>query len=132
MLLVALLVSLLVASAMGCIERPTSDTVLLRFPVTNNSGQAARLEVVNSVTGAPMGSVTPALVPPNSRMDVVIEVPLSRAWVVYVNDGMPSGRPVVSGYDLFGCSGDVPIEVFVDRIGEPSWESHLAESCDGS
>ena len=116
---------------MGCNQPSPSNTVSLSFPVTNQSSQAATLEIVNPVSGAPVGNITPAVIPPNGQTTVVVEVPIDRAWVVYVNHGSANGGPAIGGSDLVGCSGDVPIEVFIDPAGEPAWQAPDGGWCGG-
>ncbi|MEA2676097.1 MAG: hypothetical protein QOJ81_238 [Chloroflexota bacterium] len=110
-----------VVAATGCYERPAPNSTRLSFPVTNMSAQAATLEILNPVTGAPVGRVTPGVIPPNGRMVVVLEVPLTPGWVVFVNKGRPTGGATFGGNELAACGGELNVEIFVDRRGAPSW-----------
>ncbi|MEP7360858.1 MAG: hypothetical protein ABI744_04690 [Chloroflexota bacterium] len=120
----------LVWLVVGCLDRPASNAVVLRFPVTNDSPVAAALKVVNEASGVIVGSATPALIAPGARTQVVVEVPIGlRGWAIYVDAGNGQGMLVFDGNDLLGCSGDVPIEIFVTRAGQPSWQAPIGNWC---
>ncbi|MEP7379615.1 MAG: hypothetical protein ABI725_08665 [Chloroflexota bacterium] len=73
--------------------------------------------------------MTPAVLPPNSRTFVVIDVPPGTGWGLFVNAGRAGGGFAFTASDVDGCGGDVPIEVFIDRAGEPSWQAPLGQWC---
>jgi len=102
----------------------------MRFGVTNDSPVAASLKIVNWASGAVVGNVTPPLIAPGARVQVVAEVPINMTgWGLYVDAGNGQGAVVFDGSDVLACTGDVPIEVDVSRAGQPSWQMLEGDWC---
>jgi hypothetical protein len=126
-----LLVLGLAALTAGCNER--ANTLELRFAVVNQAPVAAELRAVNWASGATIGTVTPPLIAPGARTEVVVDVPIGfRGWGLSVNAGNGGGTVVFTGSDVLGCSGDVPIEVHISRTGESSWHAPHGNWCGNS
>lgn len=92
------------------------------IPVVNDSNRPVLVAVARdeSPMGQLVGSAEPGVVPPFSNIDVVFTVPSGFGWAIFVNPGANVGALITSGDVPAGRSGRLPLQIAVDRNGNPS------------
>jgi hypothetical protein len=90
--------------------------------VDNQSAEGARLLVALDTmpVGDLVGTANPAVVPPNTKSDVVFHVPPGQAWAIFVNPSSERGPLLLASDVPPDVAGQLPITFHVDARGDPS------------
>jgi hypothetical protein len=121
--LIVVLVRLIVVLTLvaGCemltAPAPTHEIVVTVF---NESHDAASIAVLNH-DQLPVGVATPPVVAGASHADILLRVPISGEWGLWINHGEPGAGMIIGNADTGGCTGRLPIQIRVGPDRNLSW-----------